>query len=288
VAVLVLVVRPLAVALSTMRTATAWRDRAFVASLAPRGIVAAATASLFAGRLEAAGQPSDLIVPVVFGVIITAGALYGLGAVPAARLLRVAKPPPRGIVLVGTDPWLLTLAATMAREGANVLVVATGSASDKLIDDGSPRPYGVHAGLLVDLEHRGMLDDMAWAVVATQDREYNLLALPILIDGIGRQGVLLLPENDNEAGKAVDPARWARAPFGPGATHERIEDAFRAGGRLTIVNGNADGAVPENALPMVRLRPDGSLNPCPKTRRVAPGERLIVLEAVRGAVPAQP
>src|SRR5262249_31147495 len=47
VAVMVLLVRPLAVALSTWRSAFTWRERGFVAWMAPRGIVAGATASAF-------------------------------------------------------------------------------------------------------------------------------------------------------------------------------------------------------------------------------------------------
>ena len=58
-AVLVLVVRPLAVTAATVGAPSLpWRDRAFLACMAPRGIVAASTAALFSLRLEDIGQPS--------------------------------------------------------------------------------------------------------------------------------------------------------------------------------------------------------------------------------------
>src|SRR3546814_16272392 len=47
--VAVLVARPLAVAVSTIRSGLSWRERLFLACVAPRGIVAAAIASVFAG-----------------------------------------------------------------------------------------------------------------------------------------------------------------------------------------------------------------------------------------------
>ena len=53
--VLVLVGRPLAVGLTTLGSALAMRERAFIAWMAPRGIVAAATSSTFALGLTQAG-----------------------------------------------------------------------------------------------------------------------------------------------------------------------------------------------------------------------------------------
>ena len=55
IAVLVVVGRPLAVGLATLGSALAMRERAFVAWMAPRGIVAAATSSTFALGLTQAG-----------------------------------------------------------------------------------------------------------------------------------------------------------------------------------------------------------------------------------------
>ena len=55
IAVLVFIGRPLAVGLSTLGSALAMRERAFVAWMAPRGIVAAATSSTFALGLAQAG-----------------------------------------------------------------------------------------------------------------------------------------------------------------------------------------------------------------------------------------
>ena len=91
VAVLVVLVRPLAVALSTLRSRLSLRERAFLAWMAPRGIVAASVASVFALELEDRGVPGAAdLVPVTFIVIVATTALYGLSARPVARLLGVA------------------------------------------------------------------------------------------------------------------------------------------------------------------------------------------------------
>ena len=64
IAVLVFLGRPLAVALSTLGSSLEWRERAFIAWMAPRGIVAAATSSTFAlglshGRHRRRGAEPD-------------------------------------------------------------------------------------------------------------------------------------------------------------------------------------------------------------------------------------
>jgi NhaP-type Na+/H+ or K+/H+ antiporter len=101
VAIMVLVIRPLAVALATWRSGLSLRERAFVAWMAPRGIVAGATASAFGLELQRARVPgAEHILPIVFVAIFATVVLYGLTAAPVARLLGVAEVTGR-VVLVG-------------------------------------------------------------------------------------------------------------------------------------------------------------------------------------------
>ena len=90
--VLVLVQRPLAVALSTAGTVLDTRERLFAAGLMPRGIVVAATASAFQLELADAGvADASLLVPTCFLVIAATVLLYGLGARPLARALGLRR-----------------------------------------------------------------------------------------------------------------------------------------------------------------------------------------------------
>ena len=62
-----------------------WPERAFAAWMAPRGIVAASTASAFGLGLAAVGLPgAEQILPIVFVVIFGTVVLYGLTAGPRA------------------------------------------------------------------------------------------------------------------------------------------------------------------------------------------------------------
>lgn len=88
--VLVLLVRPLAVAVCTIRSRLELRERAFAAWMMPRGIVAAATVSSFEPRLRNAGIPdADVLVPATFLIITATVVIYGLTAKPVAAALDV-------------------------------------------------------------------------------------------------------------------------------------------------------------------------------------------------------
>ena len=66
-AVLILLVRPLSVAVATWRSELTWRERCFLGWLAPRGIVAAAVSSVFALELARIGHPeAEQLVPITF------------------------------------------------------------------------------------------------------------------------------------------------------------------------------------------------------------------------------
>ena len=93
--------------------------------MAPRGIVAAATASTFGATLAArhVGGASK-ILPVTFLVIVATVAIYGLTAVPVARRLGVTRPARSRPLLIGGDPWVIDLARALRTAGLEVLMWA--------------------------------------------------------------------------------------------------------------------------------------------------------------------
>jgi NhaP-type Na+/H+ or K+/H+ antiporter len=89
---LVLVVRPLIAVVATIGTNLSTSERAFIGWMDPRGIVAASTAATFGGALAGMNIPgADALLPATFVVIAGTVAIYGLSAVPAARLLGLAN-----------------------------------------------------------------------------------------------------------------------------------------------------------------------------------------------------
>lgn len=92
-ALLVVVVRPLVGLSCTLRSSLTLRERLFIGSLSPRGIVAAATASSVGAALVVAKVPgADELLPVAFIIIAATVTVYGLGAGFLARALGLADP----------------------------------------------------------------------------------------------------------------------------------------------------------------------------------------------------
>jgi NhaP-type Na+/H+ or K+/H+ antiporter len=92
VALLVLLVRPAAVAVSTWGSQLSGRERSFLAWMMPRGIVAAATVSAFQLELEQRGIPdAEALVPATFLVIAATVLIYGLTGGPVADMLGVRE-----------------------------------------------------------------------------------------------------------------------------------------------------------------------------------------------------
>ena len=117
---LILVVRPAAVFVSTMGSSLSRKERVFLAWLAPRGIVAASVASVFALRL---GQAGDGLVPATFMVIVGTVTVYGLTAAPLARRLGLSNPNPQGVVFASANPGVRAIAHAVQTAGFPVLLV---------------------------------------------------------------------------------------------------------------------------------------------------------------------
>ena len=99
---LIVFVRPISVWLSTIGMGLTWRERTFLAWMAPRGIVAAAVSAVFAIDLVAAGYADAArLAPLTFLVIVATVAVYGLTAAPLARALGLAESAPQGVVVLG-------------------------------------------------------------------------------------------------------------------------------------------------------------------------------------------
>ncbi|MEH6412953.1 cation:proton antiporter [Pseudomonas sp. CGJS7] len=121
--VIQLLARPLNVWLATLGSTLNWRERALLAWIAPRGIVAAAVSAIFAIRLHQAGhQDALLLVPLTFAVIIGTVVLQSATARPLARLLKVAEPAPSGFLIVGANEPARAIAKALQHLGCRVLL----------------------------------------------------------------------------------------------------------------------------------------------------------------------
>lgn len=287
IAVLVLVARPLAVLASTVATDLDRREFALLAWMAPRGIVAASVASIFALRLEEEGfVGAELLVPYTFAVIVGTVALYGLTAGPLARRLGLAQAGPVGLVVVGAHRWAREIAAVLCDVGVRTIVVPTNRTELR-----AARLAGldVFSGSVLkeDVFDELSLDGVGGMVALTHNEEFNALAAVRFTEVFGRSAVYQLspdrePGQDNEVTRELR----GRVLFGPQATFTRLDERFAEGAQLkrTKITAEFDRAAfaeryGPGAMVLFVLEDDGSLQVVTDEAPAdpVPGQTLIAL-----------
>jgi NhaP-type Na+/H+ or K+/H+ antiporter len=229
------VVRPLTVALASVGSSLSWRERALIAWVAPRGIVAASVSALFALRLQELGVAgADAMVPLVFILIIGTVVLQSATARPLALWLGVAEPEPRGLLIYGSDEVARAIGKALADAGFRVVL-----ADDAW--DGIRRarmeglatffgnPASPHAERNLDLTGLGQL------LAMSTHRERNSLACVHYRREFGREKVYRLRNlAPHEATDRAAIAGNLLAPplFGEEMTHARFAELLGAGWRI--------------------------------------------------------
>ena len=270
VALLVLVIRPVSVMLGLTRTETTRQERILMAFMAPRGIVAASVASIFAMEFsesashvreqakeiaesdperakqlvsfadQIAGMASqvDRLVPLVFLVIVCTVAIYGLGIGRLAEKLGLASASPRGVMFAGSPAWSIDTAKTLRDLDVPTLIVTR-----RAYDLYAARKAGLRceaADFLSEYATEDMdLAGIASMVACTPDDDTNSIASVHYRRALGRANVFQLERLDE--GDAEDATTGtaqilkARTAFDPPTTHSAMDKMWRSGKRVRRV-----------------------------------------------------
>ena len=286
VAVMVLILRPLTVALATWRSGFTARERGFMAWMAPRGIVAGATASAFGLALRADGVAgSAAVLPTVFIVIFATVVLYGLTAPLVARRLGVAEKQRRVVLIVGGHEWARELALALARSGVAVRMWV-GRPDDRA----AAQAAGLEAGqgrMVVDAVSReAELEEVTDALLLTASDDFNALAAAHLRPEVGHGHVFRVAP-DSEASDLAPPREEAGILGHSRLTFAELSRRVAAGARFAPVEASADGHAGE-APWLVAVSANGELRIAADGRPLPaePGSTVIALvpPATAGAV----
>lgn len=295
-ALLIFVARPLTVLVSTLGSPLSWRERAFIAWIAPRGIVAVSVASLFALQLTRAEVPgAESLVPITFLMVVGTVVIYGLSAGRVARGLGLAQPQAHGILLVGAHAWARAIAQALVSAGREVRLVDTNWQNISAARmDGLEAVYASvlsdHALDEIDLARMGRL------FALTSNDEVNSLAALRFEDYFGRSNVFQLPMHQDPSGRRqLNLAQHGRCLFQPGATFDTLERRFAAGAvikkvRLTKEHDFQDfrKAYGESTLPLFVIDGNGEMKAFTTDQSLAPRAGQTVIALVDPIDPALP
>jgi NhaP-type Na+/H+ or K+/H+ antiporter len=229
------VVRPLTAALATVGSGLNWRERALIAWVAPRGIVAASVSALFALRLGKLGvDGAGALVPLVFILIIGTVVLQSATARPLAKWLKVAEPEPHGVLIFGSDA--VARAVGRALTEAHVRVVLADDDWDGIrrarmegLATFFGNPASPHAERHLDLSGVGRL------LAMSTHRERNTLACVHYRQEFGREKVYrlrnLAPHESTDRAALADNL-LAPPLFDDTMTHARFAELLARGWRI--------------------------------------------------------
>lgn len=287
IALMIVVVRPISVFASTVDSALSWQERLFLSGIAPRGVVAASVASIFAiGLAEEGIGDANQLVPLVFGTVVGTVAVYGVLSPLLARRLGLARPNPQGIVIVGAHEWVREIAAVLAANDVGVMLVDsnrpnTTAARLSGLDATSANILSEETVHELDLSEKGRI------LAMTPNDEVNTLAVQRFIEHFGRAEVYrLAPKGDDEGEKrSVPREQRGRVLFERGLTHRRLDDAFKAGATVKATPLSEQFTLEDLAaqhghvVPLFLVSPNGSVSVFATDKRPLgrPGQVVISL-----------
>ncbi|MFE4953877.1 cation:proton antiporter [Streptomyces sp. NPDC056653] len=286
-AVLVLVVRPLVAFVSTLGTDLTRGERGFIGWMAPRGIVAAATASTFSATLVAKGiGGASRILPTSFVVIVATVTLYGLTASAVARRLGVVRPSRSRPLLVGGEPWVVDLGRALGAAGLQVLMWAGLEQQRERI--GQAGLELAPGELLAAATGEGAeLEGVTAVFFLTAEDDFNALAATILRGSV--EGSVHRVGSPRESVGVVAPFIGGEVLFGTELTGAALTRRHEDG--ASIVTRPADQAAPAGWDMLFLVRGDGRLDPVTEANRPLPGPgdlAVLLTPADHPAVPPAP
>lgn len=206
-------VRPISIVLCTWRSGLNWRQKIFLAWIAPRGIVSASVASLFGILLTDRGiNGGDAIKALVFLTIILTVFLQASTAQLLANLLRLNASDRKGVVIVGLNPVSLLLARLFLERGETIAIIETEPNESQLrslaeIELQSPEQLRIFTSTAWDttvLERAG-LGNVGTFLAITDNAEVNAVLAQRSIDEFSPPRVLAVFPRDSENGTSALP-----------------------------------------------------------------------------------
>ncbi|OKI12659.1 cation:proton antiporter [Streptomyces sp. CB03911] len=275
IAILVLVVRPMIAYVSSRGSDLTTGEWGFVGWMAPRGIVAASTASAFAATLVEKGLPGAAkILPITFLVIVGTVLLYALTAAPVARRLKVVRTTRTRPLLVGGEPWVIGLGTALRSAGLDVLMWAGLDEERERI-----RAAGIELArgemLATATNPRARLEGVTAVFLLTDDDDFNALASVVVKDNVEGPVYRVGPPRDSHG--VVAPYTGGDILFGRALVRHILAARYEHGARFTVQP--ASQPVPPDHATLFVVRTDGQLDPVTASRvlTLLPGDTVVLL-----------
>jgi len=232
--VLVLVVRPVSVWLSTRRSDLSSKEILFLSWMAPRGIVAMSVASLFALELENEGiSGAEMITPITIMVVVGTVIIYALTAGPLARFLNLVEKNPQGVLIVGANRIGRAIALALKDIGIYVTLVDTNEFNVRLAVDSDL--IAIEDSIFSDtVMDQISLGEIGYLLALTPDDQINAMACLRFVEMVGKEGVFQLNPKKNNISNDLRKRLHGKYLFDCEKTYEILDSEFAEGAKIEI------------------------------------------------------
>lgn len=198
VALMMFLVRPLSIFISTIGSGLTLQEKTLVGWIAPRGIVALTVSGYFAGILNDAGyDEAALLTTLTFGLVFFTVVVHGFTISPLAKKLNLSLEGNQGVLIVGSNSFTVELAKSFIKAEIPVIVVDSSWHNLKLA-----RTAGIpnfHGEILSEQTEYG-LDTIPYdfIIAAKNDHAYNSLVCTTFMPEYGRTNVFKVDPRPDE------------------------------------------------------------------------------------------
>ncbi|MCL6274210.1 cation:proton antiporter [Muricauda sp. 2012CJ35-5] len=195
-AVVVFVIRPLGVFLSSMGSDLKLNEKLFIGWVGPRGIVAAGIASLFGSKLLLKGEPgAEYITPLVFMIVLGTVLLNATTARFVAKIVGVFLTKSEGVLIIGASKLSRVIANYLKNNNRHVVLIDNNQSNIE-----KAQRLGLEAmtaNIFSDtLTDNIELNDMGFLLALTGNSDINEFAIKKFEKQFGENGAFRLVNPD--------------------------------------------------------------------------------------------
>jgi len=230
-AIVVFVIRPLAVFVSTRKSKLKFNEKLFISWVGPRGIVAAGIASLFGSKLIKQGvEGAEYITPLVFMIVLGTVLFNATTARLFAKMVGVFLKRSDAILIVGASSPARLIAKYLKDNKKRVILIDSNKNFIKkaLKEDLEAFEIDIYNQ---DLTDNIELNDVGYLIAMTGSEAVNKFALESFSENFGEQGSYRLATSEEIVNPNLSKEEQNKL-FNPKGDYINLSEAFRGNPKI--------------------------------------------------------